>query len=300
MTVIDSTSPIGFKVTGCIECGAPVAYKTTRKVLCECCRKSRLRESARLAAEKKRRSMGVPKVRNVPHECAACGQVFVRYSPVTTRCKPCQKEHALNEARELAREKCRARGAVKIGSKLKCGHCGSLFETHANRQKYCPACRELRIRKQLPHLKEWSEKYKKQWVEKNYKGERREHYQALCRGARARSKEKHGHAFTVNERMTAGIRHSLKGGKNGQRWESLAGYTAKELAVHLERQFTKGMTWDRFMEGEIHIDHIIPKSSFNFESHEDDEFRQCWALANLRPMWATDNRRKGDSRLYLL
>lgn len=71
-------------------------------------------------------------------------------------------------------------------------------------------------------------------------------------------------------------------------------FTAEELRDHLERQFTKGMTWERLLAGEIHIDHILPVASFNIQAAGDPEFRACWALSNLRPMWATDNMRKND------
>jgi hypothetical protein len=68
------------------------------------------------------------------------------------------------------------------------------------------------------------------------------------------------------------------------------GYTLNELKLHLQNQFKDGMSWDNM--GEWHIDHIFPISAFNFTKPEDPEFRQCWALDNLRPLWATDNLRK--------
>ena len=42
------------------------------------------------------------------------------------------------------------------------------------------------------------------------------------------------------------------------------------------------------MKGEIEIDHIVPIKSFCFNSPDDKEFKKCWALSNLRPMWATN------------
>jgi len=72
--------------------------------------------------------------------------------------------------------------------------------------------------------------------------------------------------------------------------EKLLGYTIHDLRVHLERQFTKGMNWDKFMKGEIHIDHIHPKASFDLL--DSDEWRVCWSLPNLRPLWAKDNQKK--------
>ena len=68
-------------------------------------------------------------------------------------------------------------------------------------------------------------------------------------------------------------------------------YTVDELIIHLEKQFTEGMTWDNY--GEWHLDHKIPDSSFNYSSVEDDEFKKCWALENLQPLWELDNLIKG-------
>ena len=88
------------------------------------------------------------------------------------------------------------------------------------------------------------------------------------------------------------INFSLKDGKNGRGWEKLVGYTAKQLIKHLEKQFGLGMSWDNY--GEWHIDHEIPVSVFNFIKPEDIDFKRCWALSNLQPMWAYDNLSKGS------
>ncbi len=82
------------------------------------------------------------------------------------------------------------------------------------------------------------------------------------------------------------------------RWEPLIGYSMTQLQSHLERQFLKGMNWDNY--GKWHVDHILPQSSFVFESVSDPEFKACWALTNLRPMWARDNMVKSAKRTHLL
>lgn len=69
-------------------------------------------------------------------------------------------------------------------------------------------------------------------------------------------------------------------------------YTIKELKDHLENQFTRGMTWENY--GKWHLDHILPDSSFNYTSTTDEEFKKCWALENLQPLWAIDNILKGN------
>lgn len=98
--------------------------------------------------------------------------------------------------------------------------------------------------------------------------------------------------------MKTAVRLSLLGAKAGRKWEALAGYTVEDLKLHLERQFTKGMTWANM--GEWHIDHIIPKASFSFTTADEPEFKACWALTNLRPLWATENHSKHAKRLHLI
>ena len=102
----------------------------------------------------------------------------------------------------------------------------------------------------------------------------------------------------LNNRMAVCVRRGLSEGKKGRTWHSLVGYTAAELRTHIERQFTKGMSWEN--ANEWHIDHIIPLSSFRFSSASDPEFRAAWALTNLRPLWAKENVLKGARRIVLL
>ena len=80
--------------------------------------------------------------------------------------------------------------------------------------------------------------------------------------------------------------------KNPKRnkWLDVLGYSINELKSHIERLFTVGMSWENY--GEWHIDHKIPVSAFNFSLVEDIDFKRCWSLKNLRPLWARDNLRK--------
>ena len=94
------------------------------------------------------------------------------------------------------------------------------------------------------------------------------------------------------------IRGAIRRGGESRTTSRLLGFTVGELCEHLEKQFTKGMTWDRFMAGEIHIDHIVPQAHFDLQ--DDEEWRQCWSLSNLRPCWARENLRKSAQRLFLL
>lgn len=67
------------------------------------------------------------------------------------------------------------------------------------------------------------------------------------------------------------------------------GCTPSELRAHIERQFSKGMTWaNRHL---WHIDHIVPLASFDLTDPE--QLRAACHFTNLRPLWAEDNLRKG-------
>jgi hypothetical protein len=90
-------------------------------------------------------------------------------------------------------------------------------------------------------------------------------------------------------RMSQSVRSALQGAKRKCKWENLLGYSVEDLKVHLESQFTDGMTWEKFFRGGIHIDHIIPRMNFRYSSSDDPQFKDCWALSNLRPIWPKQN-----------
>jgi len=79
------------------------------------------------------------------------------------------------------------------------------------------------------------------------------------------------------------------------------GYSREELITHIERQFSKGMSWDNYggrcQRHGWEIDHIRPCALFDLSN--EDEFRECWSLTNLRPLWSVRNRSKG-AKLELL
>ena len=112
----------------------------------------------------------------------------------------------------------------------------------------------------------------------------------LLRNEYMRNKEKSEPKFKLRRRMSTSIYLSIVGDKGGRSWETLVGYTLKDLKRHLEKQFTEGMSWDN--HGDWHIDHIIPKVHFNYTTAEHIDFKRCWALKNLQPLWSEDNMKK--------
>lgn len=98
--------------------------------------------------------------------------------------------------------------------------------------------------------------------------------------------------FKLSDAISRSIIHSLKHNKGGKHWESLLNYTIQDLIFHLGKQFKDGMSWQNI--GKWHVDHIKPISSFIFNSYNDPEFKECWDLNNLQPLWAIENLRKSN------
>ncbi len=115
----------------------------------------------------------------------------------------------------------------------------------------------------------------------------------------ARERRNSSPAKVLHCRVSSRIRQQLRERKNWASTVGIVGYTMEELRQHLERQFLRGMSWENM--GQWHIDHIVPLSSFTgIDSFDSPELKAAWALPNLRPMWAQDNRKKYANRTHLL
>lgn len=85
-------------------------------------------------------------------------------------------------------------------------------------------------------------------------------------------------------------------------------YTMQELKDHIESQFDPWMNWNNHgsyrktwndedqSTWTWQIDHIIPHSTFEYTSMEDNTFLKCWSLDNLRPLSAKQNLLDGNRR----
>lgn len=82
----------------------------------------------------------------------------------------------------------------------------------------------------------------------------------------------------------------LQSPKFSGRMEWLLGYDYETFKAHMISRFEPGMTWEAFVDGDVHIDHIVPLACFDRQS--PDGIRQAWALTNIRPAWPHDNLEK--------
>ena len=78
--------------------------------------------------------------------------------------------------------------------------------------------------------------------------------------------------------------------KKSRTYEIL-GCTYEEFKVHIEQQFTDGMTWDNKGKYGWHIDHIKPLCL----ATNEEELLALNHYSNLQPLWWYDNLKKGKN-----
>lgn len=104
------------------------------------------------------------------------------------------------------------------------------------------------------------------------------------------------------------IKRPCKVCKGGKSILQFLQYTIDILRAHIENLFEPWMTWENWGSYRIetwddndpttwtwHIDHIISQAKLPYVSMEDDNFKICWALSNLRPLSAKQNVIKGNT-----
>jgi hypothetical protein len=81
----------------------------------------------------------------------------------------------------------------------------------------------------------------------------------------------------------------LKGRYKSKSTIELLGCSVEEVWNHLESKFKAGMTKEN--HGLWHIDHHRPCASFDLADPKQQA--KCFHYTNLKPLWATDNLKKG-------
>lgn len=105
---------------------------------------------------------------------------------------------------------------------------------------------------------------------------------------------KHNVPYKIGKACRKRIAYALKAQKlvKSKHTEELLGCSIKALKEHLQFHFSAGMSWLNYGPNGWHIDHTIPCSAFDLTKLEEQ--KKCFHFTNLRPMWAADNRKKGD------
>lgn len=118
--------------------------------------------------------------------------------------------------------------------------------------------------------------------------ERRRKYKA--------DKRKSDPIFALASRMQAAIGRAIRVGGYTKRTRTheYLGCSYEEFKIHIERQFTEGMSWDN--RDKWDIDHITPQSTAKTEA----ELLALQHYTNLRPLWADANKAKGKRQEFLI
>lgn len=138
-------------------------------------------------------------------------------------------------------------------------------------------------------------KQKLQQYSKQYYVRNKEKYLKYAKQYRIRNKDKIAEQdkirnLSINRRISRFVHQGLtKANIQNEHWELYFNYTVSQLKEHLESQFTSEMNWDNYGKYGWHIDHIIPQCQLPYTKVTDKNFKICWSLANLRPLWYTDN-----------
>jgi hypothetical protein len=131
--------------------------------------------------------------------------------------------------------------------------------------------------------------------------------------AKQKRKRKEDPSYKLYKNISWAIWFNLKKNKSGKNNKSCLDflpYTMKELRDHISSLFEPWMNWENQgvykaktwddndpLTWTWQLDHIIPQSLFPYNSMEDDNFKLCWALDNLRPLSAKQNNLEGTNRI---
>ena len=158
------------------------------------------------------------------------------------------------------------------------------------------SCKECDLSKSRVNAKQWRQNNPdkvKKWINDNKKhlNEWRAEYD--------KKKSKSDPTFKVKRMILSQVNtglNSLGKTKSKASLKIVGLETWSELREHIEKQWEDGMSWDNHGLGPNnttwHIDHIIPLSSATTE----EEVYKLNHYTNLRPMWGSDNIKKGNKK----
>lgn len=128
--------------------------------------------------------------------------------------------------------------------------------------------------------RENSRKNTKKWREKNKE----------LLSQKIKDKKKNDPVYKLIDSIRTLIWNSIKkrGFSKNSKTESILGCTFDKFMMHIEEQFSEGMSWEN--HGEWHLDHKTPISWADTESmvYELNHY------TNFQPLWAYDNISKGN------
>jgi len=222
--------------------------------------------------------------------------------------KPTSAGIRIYESKKLAEE-------LLLNGLIKCSTCKTIKSTTSfyKKQSRCKSCqrdsyikirdekrdRRKRIKEETKHTKQLNRKF---W-EKNYyiknKNKYKKRYAQNKTKLNKQRTENHKKRYLNDElyRFKSNLRTRTSIAFSKSRWnkntgnEAMLGCSYETAFKHIEKQFTKGMSWSN--KNKWHIDHIIPLAS----AKDKEELIKLCHYKNLQPLWAEDNLKKGTKIL---
>lgn len=171
-----------------------------------------------------------------------------------------------------------------------------------DKEKFCPECENIKSIDSF-RIKNTTTKY-------------RYYICKICEREESNIYRNEKYKFEVNFKLKLRISNSInkalkkqESSKNNQSILEFLPYSIQELKEHLENQFEPWMNWENhgLYNKETwddnnqntwtwQIDHIIPQSNLPFTTMEDENFKKCWSLDNLRPLASKINLEEGVFR----
>jgi hypothetical protein len=207
---------------------------------------------------------------------------------------------------------------IKLGKPIFYPHCSRCFANILHEQekiKYAKIPIEKKIEKeQRTRMKYFGVEYIEDLPSKIIRNRQiTKEEQIIKAREKRRNKRHHDPIFKLRESISRSVAGALKmngASKGGKSLIDFIGYTMDELRHHIENQFENWMTWknrgiydpktwndDDKTTWTWQLDHIKPHSEFHYTSMEDQTFRDCWSLDNLRPLSAETNCLEGVRRI---
>lgn len=203
-------------------------------------------------------------------------------------CKNCKRNYYYEQHKKTKAPEIKI---PKEGYKFcqKCGLEKSLSEFYKDGQYgYCKNCSKIYYKENKDRLTDYFNVYNKSDAHKKaVRKYRVEHKEQELQSQRTRYQNNLD--MRINRSISGGIWSCIKQNKANQHWEDIVDFTFEQLKEHLESQFTPEMNWNNYGKYGWHIDHIIPKRSLPYTSPDDLNFKICWHLNNLRPLWYLEN-----------
>ena len=177
-----------------------------------------------------------------------------------------------------------------------CRHKVDLIQKKQYREKYPHKVKESR----KTHYSDPDNKKKKQAQDRVYAQNNKEKIQKRQNEWAKNSIKSRLHTLVSHRIREALLRtgHTKNGGKSFD----YLGYSVEELKSHIEKLFEPWMNWKNWGLYKLeswddnnpetwtwNVDHITPRSQLPYSSMEDENFKKCWALENLRPLSAKVN-----------